>query len=478
MKNNAITVKTSLVPAAMLVCTFTLTACNGAAQPETNTSPTQSADSQNATAQNTAGQGTTAQGTAGNTVTSPRPDRVPLVLGGSVVNDNRFPWMAAIVNAADNSASQGQFCGGSLIASRWVLTAAHCVEEEQAGTTAVLLGQPDLSDNNGERIDVSRIIMHPDYGAQGYPDLALLELTNASSAPVISLPSRNNPVAQDGETVTVIGWGQLSENGPASDQLRETTMPIVDHNTCNRAYNNEIVKDAMICAGSPNGERDSCYGDSGGPLFVKRKDVYVQSGIVSFGEACGLAGVPGVYTRLSSYYDWISAYAPATLYDATSTASTASASNSNEVTINTDNADSNVDAVDTPGDEGPLDIESPDNNPPQASETSWSFAGQLQGRWDEAYAPEDDSTIDMADGILSVTLNVPNGESFIVLVDEYDPRTDEWYEVAGAAANNGEAYLELDIAAGQYSFAVLSIGDGGSYTLDATLEPDDFSTDR
>lgn len=246
------------------------------------------------------------------------PDRDPRIVGGTEVSGNKYPWMVAVMSR-NSDPSQGQFCGGSLIASQWILTAAHCIESETADGVSVLLGQPDLNQSGGQTIKVSRIIEHPDYQRQGYPDLALLQLDRKTSVLPILMPSRNNPVPDVGEEATVTGWGQISENGPATTELRESTMPIVGHNQCNRAYDGQIVEDAMVCAGTTSGDKDSCYGDSGGPLFVPRGESYVQAGVVSFGEECGLANVPGVYARVSSYGDWISGYADVTFYQGTST---------------------------------------------------------------------------------------------------------------------------------------------------------------
>ncbi len=429
---------------------LTLSACGGSSSPDAAV-PQSSATTTSAT--------TTAPSIA------QRPDRVPLVVGGSVVEHSRYPWMTALVNANEPDASQAQFCGGSLIAANWVLTAAHCVEDMQAADTAVLLGQRDLSVGNGERINVQRLIVHPDYASQGYPDIALLQLAEDSSAPVITLPSQNNLAPNDGEMATVTGWGQVSENGPYSDDLRETTMAVVAHDTCNRAYDNELNREAMVCAGSPSGDRDSCYGDSGGPLFVKRNSEYVQAGIVSFGEACGLAGVPGVYARVSSYYDWISAYAPVTAYDATGNSVP-------PVVDNTSEADSGeIDSDDNGSGNGlnnGFDNNS-DNSSDENAETAWQFSGQVDGWYDEAYLPESGDFIEMTAGLLTIDMQTQADEPLVLFVDEYDAEYDEWYPVTGAITNNGSLVLDIDISDGLYAFSVVALGQGGSFSLNANL---------
>ncbi len=418
---------------AVTALALTLSACGGSNAPDSTATSAQ----------------TPYTGTA-DTSLPLRPDRFPLIVGGTVVNHNKYQWMAALVEAGETNTSRGQFCGGSLIASNWVLTAAHCVEDMRASDTDVLLGQKDLRNNSGERIAVSRIVMHPDYNRQGYPDLALLELSESSEAAVISLPSFNNPAPRDGEISTVTGWGQVSENGPATDQLRESSMPIIDHNTCNRAYNNDIVEEAMVCAGTSSGDKDSCYGDSGGPLFVKRDNEYVQAGIVSFGEACGLAGVPGVYARVSSYYDWISAYAPVKAYGSSDN------SGDSQSTGNPDN-DSTPDGA-------------TDNNTPPADD-QWQFTGTIDGWFDEAWLPHDETAIAMSAGLLTVKISTDSKDPMVLFVDEYDPEWDEWYTVTGEVTRSGVLEIDIDIEAGEYAFSVISLGDGGDFTLNAVLEP-------
>lgn len=447
------------------------------------------------------------------------PDREPRVVGGTEVADNRYPWMAALLQRDASNPSEGQFCGGSLIASRWILTAAHCFRTEagnidlRASDVSVLLGQQNLAENGGQTINVSRIIEHPDYNANGYPDLALVELSAPSAALPIQLPSRNNPAPNVGESATVTGWGQISENGPATNELRQTTMPVVGHGQCNAAYDGDIVEDAMVCAGTADGSKDSCYGDSGGPLFVSRGGSYVQAGVVSFGEACGLAGVPGVYARVSSYYDWITGYADATslqsgngnMPPAGSTPTPAAPAAAPEIVIDAscdalkcafsasgaatdyywDFGDGYADqgqsavhqyneagtytvslgTINSTGDyiESNTEVAVTGGNDDLAS--VFEHDGQLQGWGDQIDLPMEQGTVKLNAGTLSASLSVMANRRVLLFVDRYDPQTDEWTEVARVRTRDGEAVLDLPIEAGEYGFTLLSRGRGSWYEL-------------
>jgi hypothetical protein len=104
---------------------------------------------------------------------------------------------------------------------------------------------------------------------------------------------------------TVTGWGATSNGGELSDELRQVSLPIVSNDDCNVPYQGEIT-DNMLCAGLPQGGEDACQGDSGGPLVVPvSSGTYKQAGVVSFGKQCALPDIPGVYTRVSRYIDWI-----------------------------------------------------------------------------------------------------------------------------------------------------------------------------
>lgn len=234
------------------------------------------------------------------------------IIGGEDAAPDEFPWMVALLDANTDNARDAQFCGGSLIRPGWVLTAAHCVEGEQSEGVDVLLGRVDLEGNGGERIDVSRIVVHPDYDdASVYPDLALLELSEDSAQTPVGLVTPGSGLDSAGTVATTTGWGVTDvDTGDTATILQKVDVPVVTHAACAEAYGDGdegVVEEAMICAGLPEGGKDSCQGDSGGPLFVSggQDGQWVQSGITSWGNGCALPDFPGVYARISTYTDWI-----------------------------------------------------------------------------------------------------------------------------------------------------------------------------
>ncbi|KAG8229092.1 hypothetical protein J437_LFUL009561 [Ladona fulva] len=121
----------------------------------------------------------------------------------------------------------------------------------------------------------------------------------------ICLPSeRSRDETFTGQRPTVVGWGTTYYGGKESTVQRQVELPVWRNEECNRSYYQPITS-AFICAGLSEGGKDACQGDSGGPLMLKRGGRWIQIGIVSFGNKCGEAGYPGVYTRVTHYLDWI-----------------------------------------------------------------------------------------------------------------------------------------------------------------------------
>lgn len=167
-------------------------------------------------------------------------------------------------------------------------------------------------------IGIEKVTPHQQYSACSYShnnyDIAILKTAKPmpwiftekgyGSINRICLPHPNDEY-QEGENVTVSGWGVMSEGeGTISNVLNAVDIPIVSNEECKVAYGQRVNQD-HVCAGLAQGGKDSCQGDSGGPLFRKRGGQSELVGIVSFGYGCAQANTPGVYTKVSHYIDWI-----------------------------------------------------------------------------------------------------------------------------------------------------------------------------
>ncbi|KAM3962539.1 CLIP domain-containing serine protease HP8 [Aphomia sociella] len=254
------------------------------------------------------------------------------LIGGKRTRLFEMPWMVLI--AYDSARGRKLSCGGSLISEWYVLTAAHCVSYLGARLklSGVVLGEHDVrKDPDCERIEerlycapnvrnatIAEIKAHPGYKPQTlFDDIALVRLSEPAdfsldSMRPICLPFTKELRDQDlvGVSADVAGWG-ATEDGLQSPVLLNVELPILNNQDCVDAYNGSIrIYDSQLCAGGV-ANKDSCGGDSGGPLIYpgvagKLGLRFVQRGIVSYGsKRCGIGGYPGVYTRIASYMKWI-----------------------------------------------------------------------------------------------------------------------------------------------------------------------------
>ncbi|XP_058055761.1 serine proteinase stubble [Anopheles bellator] len=240
------------------------------------------------------------------------------IVGGIEAPTGQWPWMAAIFL---HGTKRTEFwCGGSLVGTRYILTAAHCTRDSRqrpfaARQFTVRLGDIDLS-TDGEpsapaTYKVTEVRAHPRFSRVGfYNDVALLVLDKpvrkSKYVIPVCLPGPNLPSKERlaGRRATVVGWGTTYYGGKESTKQQQATLPVWRNEDCNRAYFQPIT-DNFVCAGFSEGGVDACQGDSGGPLMMLVEARWTQVGVVSFGNKCGEPGYPGVYTRISEYMDWI-----------------------------------------------------------------------------------------------------------------------------------------------------------------------------
>lgn len=228
----------------------------------------------------------------------------PRVVGGQPVAAGRYPFAVSLQHAGATGAG-AHFCGGSLVAEAWVLTAAHCMQGQTPSGFRVVIGATRLSAGDGQVRRPAEIRIDPAYDgdASHGADVALVRLSTPVSAIVPVEPVRAAERArwEPGDTATVVGWGVISEAGTtASDDLLAARVPIQPDAvmTAADAYGDSFRPSDMLGAGPVEGGSDACFGDSGGPLLVGRGSTLRQIGIVSFGLGCGRPGHPGVYSRL------------------------------------------------------------------------------------------------------------------------------------------------------------------------------------
>ncbi|XP_034459518.1 coagulation factor IX isoform X1 [Hippoglossus hippoglossus] len=227
------------------------------------------------------------------------------IVGGSLEKPGKSPWQV-LIRRSDGVG----FCGGTLVSDRWVVSAAHCFEEDADHVT---IGDYDKQrpDPGEQQIKILKVYVHPHFHSFTFDsDIALLLLARpAVRGPTVlpvCLPDRHlsKYLLRDGQQGAASGWGLTRFMGRSSRFLRKVSLPVVGHQYC-RASTDQVITDNMFCAGYLDAGLDACSGDSGGPFVVHYRGTWFLTGVISWGEKCAAEGKYGVYTRVGNFLSWI-----------------------------------------------------------------------------------------------------------------------------------------------------------------------------
>uniref|UniRef100_A0A672IJF9 pancreatic elastase II n=1 Tax=Salarias fasciatus TaxID=181472 RepID=A0A672IJF9_SALFA len=235
------------------------------------------------------------------------------VVAGEDATPHSWPWQVSL--QSDSSGRWSHVCGGSLISSEWILTAAHCINDRY--NYRVELGKHSLeaSEDGSIAQRPANIFSHEDYNTLlSRNDIALIKLSSpvtfSDTIQPACLPDQGLVLPHD-TPCFVTGWGRLSTSGPLADILQQALLRVVGHDICSHPdWWSVLATEKMVCAGG-DGVTAGCNGDSGGPLNCQNSDgSWGVHGVVSFGsgEGCNVVQKPTVFTQVSSYIGWINIY--------------------------------------------------------------------------------------------------------------------------------------------------------------------------
>ncbi|XP_042563518.1 transmembrane protease serine 12 [Clupea harengus] len=233
------------------------------------------------------------------------------IVGGQTAPEGAWPWQVSIQRGYKH------ICGGIVLSTQWVITSAHCFNDQPSPRKLhVLAGEQNIlkRGKHAQYRNVKKLIIHNDYKQATFDsDIALLQLSKPLRftnhvQPLCTISTEAEEENLHFSACFISGWGSTQFEGPGVYTLQEAEVELIARETCNKKdWYNGFISENMVCAGFEEGNVDGCQGDSGGPLqcYSEEQDKFYLLGVTSFGEQCALPKKPGVYTRSSRYSDWL-----------------------------------------------------------------------------------------------------------------------------------------------------------------------------
>ncbi|MDA8586055.1 serine protease [Rhodobacteraceae bacterium] len=233
--------------------------------------------------------------------------QIPRIINGDDAATGEFPHQVSLLEEGNAPGLERHFCGGSIIGTDTILTAAHCVTWFVGVTDFVRVGAGHIDLDQLTEHEIAGVWIHPFYDDITLDfDFAIIKTRTNFFDPAIKLIDANeNQTLGVGDLATITGWG-VNENGEIQQVLQKAEVNVVARTDCNSvdAYDG-MVSGRMICLASPG--KDACQGDSGGPAIatLEGSDEPILFGTTSWGFGCAEPEFPGVYSRVISVRDWI-----------------------------------------------------------------------------------------------------------------------------------------------------------------------------